>query len=180
MRPRATPDRAGWRRDGRKKRDPRRGARIRGKPQTAPQRGGREPVFFERRRGGRTGLLYAARNVDDTQCPRARGPGPVRPVHALRRAMSRGTARMGLGARGWVHGGRARAVPRVKEGSFLEAGYLGRRDDLGRVDCVCGPTATGVIIVGGRARYRKQRCVVSRRVARLSLGTLTSLTAQRP
>ena len=100
------------------------------------------------------GLLYqhmdAGRNVDtQARAPgaRARAPCPRSAACDLTRAGA-GTAWIGLGARGRFAEGVP--VPR-NEGSFLEAGFLGRRDDLGRVDCVCGPIATGLIIVGGRA-----------------------------
>ena len=46
--------------------------------------------------------------------PARQGHGPVRPVHALRRAISRGTAPIGLGARGRFTEGRARAALRRK------------------------------------------------------------------
>jgi len=104
----------GWRREKEERPETRETGRIRGR---APQRGGREPVLFERRRGGRTRAFVSAhmdagRNVDtQARAPGARARAP-RPRSAACDLTRDGEDRPRC--TGSVHGGRARAAQRRK------------------------------------------------------------------
>jgi len=85
-------------------------------------------VFFERRRGGRTRAFVSTQHMDagrnvDTQ---ARAPG----ARARARAPRPRSAACDLTRDGADRPRCTEGVPLQRsEGSFLEAGYLGRRDD---------------------------------------------------